>query len=383
MKRLMKAMLALAASTGLLFGCAAPEPTYSPSPFTPVNIDTSGSVQKVDAFIIILDASSSMGGDPPNKFLYGRDIVNRMNQTIPSMNYDATLMAFGAGSCVKNKLAWQVTGPAPYKQADVANGLAGVKCASGWSPLETALAASGEALSGESGKSAVVIVSDFKELDRKAVVESAQALKSAHGQRLCIYPVQIGDNTGGRGLADELASIGGCGPTVNADAIASSNGMADFVKGVFLAPAPPPPAPVVADSDGDGVPDSRDKCPNTPRGVPVTSEGCWILAGRDVLFDFNSARIKDTYVLDEAAKILLRETQITGEIRGHTDSVGPAEYNQGLSERRANAVLDYFVSKGIARGRLRAKGFGESSPLASNDTEEGRAQNRRVELKAD
>jgi OOP family OmpA-OmpF porin len=137
------------------------------------------------------------------------------------------------------------------------------------------------------------------------------------------------------------------------------------------------------DSDGDGVPDSRDKCPNTPRGVPVTSEGCWILAGRDVLFEFNSARIRDTYVLDEAAKILVSQPSITGEIRGHTDSVGPAEYNMTLSQRRADAVLEYFVSKGIAANRLRAVGYGESRPIAPNDTDEGRALNRRVELKAD
>jgi len=383
MKRVLRLILPVAVSSGLLFGCAAPEPTYSPAPFTPVSIDTSGSIQKVDAFVIIMDASSSMGGQPPNRFLYGKDIVNRMNQTIPAMNYDASLVAFGAGSCVKNNLAWQVHGPAPYSQADVANGLAAVKCASGWSPLETAIAESGEALASETGKSALVIVSDFKELDAKAVVANAEALKASHGQRLCIYPVQIGDNVGGRGLADQLAAIGGCGPAVNADAIASSNGMADFVRGVFLAPAPPPPVPVVADTDGDGVPDSRDKCPNTPRGVRVTSEGCWILSGKDVLFDFNSARIKDTYLLDEAAKILVREPQITGEVRGHTDSVGPEEYNMGLSVRRAEAVLEYFVTKGVARRRLRAKGFGESQPIASNDTDEGRARNRRVELKAD
>ena len=172
---------------------------------------------------------------------------------------------------------------------------------------------------------------------------------------------------------------------MNADAIASSNGMADFIRGAFLAPAPPPPAPVAVDgdADGDGVPDSRDKCPNTPRGVKVTSEGCWVLSGRDVLFDFNSARIKDTYVLDEAAKILLANPEITGELRGHTDSVGPEEYNMGLSQRRANAVLEYFVSKGVARNRLRAVGYGETSPVASNDTSEGRHMNRRVELRAD
>ena len=68
------------------------------------------------------------------------------------------------------------------------------------------------------------------------------------------------------------------------------------------------------------------------------------------------------------------------EVAGHTDSTGAEEYNQGLSERRANSVKDYLVSKGVQAQRLQAKGYGESMPVASNDTKEGRAENRRVEL---
>ena len=384
MKRFLKIVLAVAGSAGLLFGCAAPE-QYSPTPFTPAKIDTTGYIAKVQAFAIIVDASSSMGGDHIRKFQYEKDLANRLNQTIPPLDYEATLVAFGTGSCVKNKMAWKLTGPAQYSEAGIAEAIAAVKCTSGWSPLETAIADAGAVLTPVAGHSALVIVSDFKELDKKAVVAATQDLKSSLGARLCVYPVQIGDNAGGRSLADELAGIGGCGPAVNADQIASSNGMAEFVRGVLLAPAPPPPAPVVVDgdADGDGVPDSRDKCPNTPRGVKVTSEGCWVLSGQDVLFDFNSARIKDTYVLDEAAKILLANPEITGELRGHTDSVGPEEYNMRLSQRRAEAVHEYFVNKGVARERLRAVGYGESSPVASNDTPEGRHLNRRVELRAD
>jgi OOP family OmpA-OmpF porin len=69
------------------------------------------------------------------------------------------------------------------------------------------------------------------------------------------------------------------------------------------------------------------------------------------------------------------------EIQGHTDNTGSDEYNQGLSQRRADAVKAYFVDKGIAEGRLSTMGYGESQPVASNDTVEGRFQNRRVQLK--
>ena len=69
------------------------------------------------------------------------------------------------------------------------------------------------------------------------------------------------------------------------------------------------------------------------------------------------------------------------EIQGHTDSIGDAAYNQGLSEKRAKAIMDYLASHGIASYRLSAKGYGETLPIASNDTEEGRAKNRRVQLR--
>ncbi|MCB1832791.1 MAG: OmpA family protein, partial [Geminicoccaceae bacterium] len=68
------------------------------------------------------------------------------------------------------------------------------------------------------------------------------------------------------------------------------------------------------------------------------------------------------------------------EVQGHTDSTGATDYNQGLSERRAQSVLDYLTGKGVEAERLTAVGFGENRPIASNDTEEGRAQNRRVEI---
>ena len=75
--------------------------------------------------------------------------------------------------------------------------------------------------------------------------------------------------------------------------------------------------------------------------------------------------------------------KLTGEVQGHTDSTASAEHNQKLSEARAKAVRDYFIQQGIASERVRAKGYGETQPVASNDTPEGRAKNRRVELHPD
>lgn len=101
-----------------------------------------------------------------------------------------------------------------------------------------------------------------------------------------------------------------------------------------------------------------------------------------VNFDFDKATIKpdSAAILDQGVAKLNEVGDANVKIVGHTDSIGSEEYNQKLSERRANAVRDYFVAHGIAALRLTTEGRGESEPIASNETKEGRYQNRRVEL---
>lgn len=140
-------------------------------------------------------------------------------------------------------------------------------------------------------------------------------------------------------------------------------------------------AAMPVDSDGDGVPDSEDLCPNTPIGATVNKNGCWALKGLK-LFDFDDATIKPEghELLDEVVVILENNPEITGELRGHTDSTGSEEYNMQLSKKRAEAVEQYLENKGIDPSRLTSVAYGESQPIASNETPEGRMENRRVEL---
>ena len=101
-----------------------------------------------------------------------------------------------------------------------------------------------------------------------------------------------------------------------------------------------------------------------------------------VMYDFNSAEIKSEAfpMLDEAVLILKKNPAMKVEIDGHTDNRGSAVYNMNLSERRAKAVMKYFVDNGVEAQRLTTKGFGFTQPTVSNNTKEGRAKNRRVEL---
>lgn len=179
------------------------------------------------------------------------------------------------------------------------------------------------------------------------------------------------------------------------------------------APAKPAPAaPVDGDDDRDGVPNSKDKCPNSPAGQKVNADGCemdsdgdGIVDSKDVCpsvfaktdngcpavaplnlkgvnFDNDSAvlRADASTTLDQAAESLKSWGNVKVEVAGHTDSRSSDAYNMTLSQNRANAVRDYLVGKGVAADRLTAKGYGESQPVADNATEEGRALNRRVEL---
>ena len=103
---------------------------------------------------------------------------------------------------------------------------------------------------------------------------------------------------------------------------------------------------------------------------------------RGVHFAFNKAAIRDIDrpTLDEAATTLKANPNVTVHVDGYTDAVGSAAYNQRLSERRAQSVVNYLEGQGVSAGQLLPEGFGKSNPVASNKTADGRAQNRRVEL---
>jgi OmpA-OmpF porin, OOP family len=150
-------------------------------------------------------------------------------------------------------------------------------------------------------------------------------------------------------------------------------------------PPPPPPPPEPLDSDGDGVPDSIDRCPNTPKGDAVDAYGCTIkdeirLPG--VTFAVNSAELtpESDQVLAYAVETLKHHPGFVIEVDGHTDSTGSDKLNMALSQHRAESVMAYLKSHGVTN-TLTAKGFGKTRPIEDNKTAEGRLANRRVTLR--
>jgi OOP family OmpA-OmpF porin len=138
------------------------------------------------------------------------------------------------------------------------------------------------------------------------------------------------------------------------------------------------------DTDGDGVVDSIDVCPNTIVGALVDDAGCgYQLTGAHFRFDSAELNLDADTILNEVALRMQENPGLSLTVGGHTDSVGEEDYNIDLSERRAQAVVDYLVAQGVDSSMLEAVGFGSSMPVASNDTAEGRAANRRVVFNRD
>ena len=375
----------------MLSGCAG-QPTTSFEPFTPEDLNTklqSGYTQKVDDFLVIVDASDSMDstylgtGFPESsswdKFSVAKEFLRRMNQTIPELKLNAGLRTFGFGPC----LSWSFTklnAPlAPYSAASFQSNLDSMECSSGGSPMGKALHEASSDLQASQGNVALILVSDGKQAGGEPR-EAVKRLKQQLGDRLCLHTVWVDNpHEPGQALMGILPVIAGCGTSSAVGDVVSSAGAGDFVTKVFLKPGAVQDCST-RDSDADGVNDCDDHCQDSPKGAKVNRAGCWVLT--NVLFDTDKATIKPAShtELDEVVKVFDENPGLRVEVDGHTDSRGSDAHNLDLSQRRAEAVLEYLVRHGVAVERLAAKGFGESKPVADNESVEGMSLNRRVEL---
>jgi OOP family OmpA-OmpF porin len=380
----------------LLSGCASqPSSTFQSFAAQDLNslISSGQYEQKANNFFVINDSSSSMTEDylgagyqadpSPTKLSVEKEILNRMNLTIPNIPLTSSIRSFGFGKC----LAWGFTklnmAPTSYSPSTFGSGIDALTCASGGSPISSGIDGTNADLSVTSGNIAVLILSDGYGLDSNGA-DAVTSLKHAYGEKLCVYTIWVGNekDNEGQNVLRQLSDIAGCGFSTTAENVSSPNGMANFVKHVFLKPSPPKCSAL--DSDSDGINDCDDKCPNTLKSAHVNQFGCWIV---DVKFDNDKSNIKPQYYneLDNAAAVINANPGLSIEVQGHTSNTASAAHNQKLSERRADAVKNYLIShvndKEQAEHSLTARGYGLTQPIDTNETAEGRANNRRVELK--
>ncbi len=200
-------------------------------------------------------------------------------------------------------------------------------------------------------------------------------------------------DTDGDGINDEedscplmpgIAKYHGCPiPDTDKDGINDEEDSCPTVPGVIKYKGCPIP-----DRDGDGINDDEDKCPDEPgiaanKGCPDIQPKMNELA-KLILFNTRSTVIaKKAYpIMDQVVALMKKYPDFKLEIEGHTDNIGSAVVNQKLSQKRADAIKNYFLNKGVNTSRLYAIGYGKEKPIASNKTPKGRAMNRRVELHA-
>ncbi len=378
-------------------------------------------VPKIDNFFIILDASTSMsvsyedgGGD--SKFKVAKDFIKSMNSTMPEMNVTGSLLTFGRGIELPARQTETVYGPTTYSRFGLEQSLNSLSfSAEGNSPAGRAIKAISRTLESVKGENAVIFISDGEHLEGDPHGR-VRILADRYGERTCFYTVWIGNKPEGREFMDALSGEIECGFSVSVDEVATGEDMIDFVKQVFLTTdidserdvdvdgdsdrdgvpdsvdrCPDTPVgidvdgfgcPKVSrmDSDGDGVYDSNDECHDTPVGAVVDGRGCWVIKG--VQFDYKKWGVKPQFNsnLDNIENILKKNSGLKIRIEGHTDDIGSMKYNIDLSSKRAKAIKDYLVGKGIDPSRITTKGLGYAQSIADNDTPEGRALNRRAEI---
>ncbi len=345
----------------LALGCARTLPERAAVNASPIQMRT-GEWRVVDQVFVVTDASGTMYMEKtfPEAKSLSRGFIRAMPEASePAANpdrYQASVIGFGGNDRVVAPLGRFDRSRLDGKAQEIhimgdPNGLGGT------TPLDQVLGEIQTALRGTSGRAAVVIFSDGLPDRPDDALVAARRLAMSHPDGVCFHGVQTGDDPEGTAFLTALKGVTGCGSVARAATVDNPTGLDTLARTVFTGEAHTPPV-------GAGSP-----CAGRVR-----------LHGIEFGFDRSDISGSSAAVLDAAAAELRRCPNVRVTIDGYTDSIGTEAYNEGLSARRANAVRDYFVGEGLDRGRFEARGLGESDPVASNATDEGRAQNRRVEL---
>lgn len=359
----MKLQIKIALIAVIALGCTAKTlPSESPLSVSPLQFGA-GESRLPDQVIIITDASGTMYQH--QTFPQAKALTSTLVAAMPEGNsrglksggYEAGLISFGGDERIASQLA-AFDRSALSSKVDTYRLLGEPGGFGGTTPLHDVIAESRGSLTGRSANSALVVFSDGLPQDEMAALRAARNLGMAYDGTVCIHTVQTGDDPMGADFLRRLSDVTGCGTTRTASSVSDPSAFMGFVREVFVA-------------RGD-------------RPAPVPDACSGVIRLRGVEFEFDKANLAgaSSVVLDAAAEGLLACPKIPVRVEGHTDSLGSDEYNQDLGQRRADTVRRYLINSGIAPQRIKARSFGESRPIATNDTDEGRQLNRRVELHA-
>jgi OOP family OmpA-OmpF porin len=391
-KKLIKVIFPFIA-LAMLMGCATQKAFAITAVDLNPKITSNQLAQKTNAFEVIFDATLTMNDAYKSgaKLSQEKFLITLMNDTIPNLKLTAAARAFGQFSAFGAPTSKSLFGPTDYTKSSLPQAIAPFTAGLGLSPLDAALDGATSDLQSQSGQLAVIAFSDGEDMAIFAPVAAAQRMKSAYGDRVCIYTVHLGDNADGKKLMQQVADAGQCGFMVTGDSISTPDSMADFVEKVFLKTyvaerrqevvkeEPKPvvvkeePKPVVKEEFVEMKPQAQEAA-KVVVAEPVTIE-------LNVQFATGKSNIQTKYhnEIKRVADYMVGYPETRAAIEGHTDNVGKEAANVKLSQNRANSVKNYLVSKfKIKASRIEATGYGPKKPIASNSTKEGRQKNRRV-----
>jgi OOP family OmpA-OmpF porin len=359
----------------LLGGLACASPSVAPLGAGPITPGPGERVAVTHNYLIV-DSSESV----TEVFQTERALVESFIAAQPEGTYEQGGTAFGGYQRQTEALT-------PFNRAAAKQYATDLEHLSEGTPIDRVFGEVGQDLAGKSGQASVVVFSDGRPTDpigrevaEQKVLDAAGRLAEGFNGQVCIHTVHVGDDPAGAEFLRRLSTRTGCGSARSMGSVMNTAALQNFEREVFLG-AVPAVAAAPRDSDGDGVMDDSDQCPGTPHGVTVDERGCWVI--KNLRFAFDSSKIEPQYYAelnDVAARLKEVGPGVRVRIDGHTDNVGTAAYNLGLSKRRANSVKEFLVNAGVPASQLETEGFGLANPAYSNDTAEGRANNRRVEL---
>ena len=364
----------------VLSGCAGKSMSPADTGCTNNNTNSmlrSGDYQKkIDSFLIIQDASSSMSekagtiGSYDSKLAQSKDMVRCLNATLPD-NFDVNAGLRGFGPFYSEK--GLIYGMEGYSQAGLDSAILSIGETGGMSPIANALIHGAYDLLDKPGKKAAILLSDGVNTDAASnPVAAAASMKEMHGNNICIYTILIGDDPKGKVIMEEIAAAGKCGFAINSSAIKSAGtlyisdpqGMEKFITDVFLAKVMRKPAPVM-------------KKPAPVMKKPVEKISITLF----IEFDYDKDVVRPQHH-DDVKKIadsMKKYSKANVLLEGHTDNEGTELYNMGLSRRRAESVKRYLVENfNVNASRIETVGYGQSNPASTNDTPAGQQKNRRV-----
>jgi OmpA-OmpF porin, OOP family len=343
-----------------------------------------GLVQKANNFDVLFDRSDSMNTQyiANSRLNIAKDTTSQMVQTIPAdLKLNSALRLFGSEKFGKDETTWLIYGMTPFNKADFLKAMDNI----GWrgigrTPIGRTLAAAGDDIRGLSGNTAIILISDFEQIEGvddirpKSVIGNAEKLKAEYGDRVCIYPIQVGKDPDGKKLADQIALAGKCGFAENADNLATPEAMAAYVQKVFFGAAPAAASMVEEKKAAAAAPLMEEK--KAAEAAPeVTSLDT-------AYFDFDKYNLKPEAreMLKKDADWLSKNPDKKVVVQGNCDERGTVEYNLALGQRRADASAKYLANLGIAKNRISTVSYGKERPVCKESNEGCWAKNRRADV---